>query len=69
MSEHLSDFLYLFLDHREVAQLGRVLGLGPRGRRFESCLPDVNSQNSQRPLKTEQYEPNVRVTEVTCQKR
>ena len=29
---------------REVAQLGRVLGLGPRGRRFESCLPDVNSE-------------------------
>ncbi len=28
----------LFL--REVAQLGRALGLGPRGRRFESCLPD-----------------------------
>ena len=26
--------------HREVAQLGRALGLGPRGRRFESCLPD-----------------------------
>ena len=25
---------------REVAQLGRVLGLGPRCRRFESCLPD-----------------------------
>ena len=24
----------------EVAQLGRALGLGPRGRRFESCLPD-----------------------------
>ena len=24
---------------REVAQLGRVLGLGPRCRRFESCLP------------------------------
>ena len=24
---------------REVAQLGRALGLGPRGRRFESCLP------------------------------
>ena len=23
----------------EVAQLGRALGLGPRGR-FESCLPD-----------------------------
>ena len=28
---------------REVAQLGRVLGLGPRGRRFESCLPDYSS--------------------------
>ena len=27
---------------REVAQLGRALGLGPRGRRFESCLPDNN---------------------------
>ena len=25
---------------REVAQLGRALGLGPSGRRFESCLPD-----------------------------
>ena len=25
---------------RNVAQLGRALGLGPRGRRFESCLPD-----------------------------
>ena len=29
-----------WLTHREVAQLGRALGLGPRGRRFESCLPD-----------------------------
>ena len=28
---------------REVAQLGRALGLGPRGRRFESCLPDSNN--------------------------
>lgn len=25
---------------REVAQAGSALGLGPRGRRFESCLPD-----------------------------
>ena len=25
---------------REVAQLGRALALGARGRRFESCLPD-----------------------------
>ena len=30
------DLIYI----REVAQLGRALGLGPRGRRFESCLPD-----------------------------
>ncbi len=29
-----------YLLFREVAQLGRALGLGPRGRRFESCLPD-----------------------------
>ncbi len=29
-----------FNTKREVAQLGRALGLGPRGRRFESCLPD-----------------------------
>jgi hypothetical protein len=26
--------------NREVAQLGRAHGLGPWGRRFESCLPD-----------------------------
>ena len=32
------DLIYI----REVAQLGRALGLGPRGRRFESCLPDNN---------------------------
>ena len=32
---------FLQNDHREVAQLGRALGLGPRGRRFESCLPDL----------------------------
>ncbi len=25
---------------REVAQLGSAPGLGPGGRRFESCLPD-----------------------------
>jgi hypothetical protein len=30
--------------YREVAQLGRALGLGPRGRRFESCLPDHSSK-------------------------
>lgn len=27
-------------EKREVAQLGRAHGLGPWGRRFESCLPD-----------------------------
>ena len=26
--------------YREIAQLGRALGLGPRCRRFESCFPD-----------------------------
>ena len=26
--------------HRDVAQLDRALGLGPRGRRFNSCRPD-----------------------------
>ncbi len=26
--------------HREVAQSGSASGLGPEGRRFESCLPD-----------------------------
>ncbi|CCQ97692.1 hypothetical protein CULT_70001 [[Clostridium] ultunense Esp] len=25
---------------RDLAQLGRALGSGPRGRRFESCNPD-----------------------------
>ena len=29
---------------RELAQLGRALGLGPRGRRFESCIPDSSLQ-------------------------
>ncbi len=26
---------------REIAQLGRAPGLGPGGRRFESCFPDL----------------------------
>ena len=30
---------------RELAQLGRALGLGPRGRRFESCIPDNYEEN------------------------
>ena len=32
----------LYIDrYREIAQLGRALGSGPRGRRFESCFPDL----------------------------
>jgi hypothetical protein len=37
-----------WLTHRHprgVAQLGRALGLGPRGRRFESCRPDSHDTN------------------------
>jgi hypothetical protein len=33
---------------REVAQLGRALGSGPRGRRFKSCLPDHSYSHQQR---------------------
>jgi hypothetical protein len=29
------------LSDREVAQAGSAPGLGPGGRRFESCLPDT----------------------------
>ncbi len=33
--------IYIFqMTDRNVAQLGRALGLGPRGRRFESCHSD-----------------------------
>ena len=38
----------VFTYDREVAQLGRVLGLGPRCRRFESCLPDMLIHKRQR---------------------
>jgi hypothetical protein len=30
-----------FQKGREVAQAGSAPGLGPGGRRFESCLPDI----------------------------
>ena len=44
--ETLGEFLFSKSNHcREVAQLGRVLGLGPRCRRFESCLPDHQATN------------------------
>jgi hypothetical protein len=29
---------------RDVAQLGRAPGLGPGGRRFESCHPDLKAK-------------------------
>ena len=31
--------------YREVAQAGSAPGLGPGGRRFESCLPDKKRLN------------------------
>jgi hypothetical protein len=40
MQESLTSHIRYLTSKREVAQLGRALGLGPRGRRFESCLPD-----------------------------
>ena len=33
-----------WVHYREIAQFGRALGLGPRGRRFESCFPDLAKQ-------------------------
>ena len=34
------------INYREMAQLGRALGLGPRGCRFKSCFPDhLNCKN------------------------
>jgi hypothetical protein len=40
---------------REVAQAGSAPGLGPGGRRFESCLPDNESKAKTRrePVKAE----------------
>ena len=39
-------FRYMFYrpsisKHRDVAQLGRAPGLGPGGRMFKSCRPDI----------------------------
>lgn len=39
-------FVY-FCAPREVVQLGRIHGLGPWGRRFESCPPDYQQGNQQ----------------------
>lgn len=38
------------LMNREVAQAGSAPGLGPGGRRFESCLPDHLKKKPQRKL-------------------
>ena len=38
-------FNFLFLMQRGVAQLGSASGLGPGGRRFESCHPDFLSNS------------------------
>ncbi len=35
-----SPLLVSFFNKREIAQLGRALRSGRRGRRFESCFPD-----------------------------
>ena len=34
-------FLVTIIREREIAQLGRAPGLGPGGRRFKSCFPDL----------------------------
>jgi hypothetical protein len=37
----LNAVIFAVLKIREVVQPGRIRGLGPRGRRFESCPPDM----------------------------
>ena len=43
----------MILDDRGVAQLARVPGLGPGGRRFESCLPDQKKLS--RPVRSRKF--------------
>ncbi len=38
----VADGEYTVSGNRDVAQLGSASGLGPEGRRFESCHPDHN---------------------------
>ena len=52
--EAMADIFYLnpavvksCKDNREVVQPGRIRGLGPRGRRFESCPPDLKNETLQ----------------------
>ena len=42
---HLLHTVFQFNIYRGVAQFGRVLGLGPRCRRFESCRLDHQQKN------------------------
>ena len=37
-----SGFFFIFVLSKGSSAVGSVLGLGPRGRRFEPCLPYVN---------------------------
>ena len=37
--------LQLYIIEREIAQLGRAPGLGPGGRKFESCHLDFLLEN------------------------
>ena len=37
-----SGFFFIFVLSKGSGAVGSVLGLGPRGRRFEPCLPYVN---------------------------
>ena len=39
-ARYMREFVTVHRQQRGVTQLGRVLGLGPRCRRFESCRPD-----------------------------
>ena len=43
---------------REVAQSGSASGLGPEGRRFESCLPDHIKKPIQNTVKAVLYQQN-----------
>jgi hypothetical protein len=44
MRRKTATFATAFLKVRDVAQPGSAPGLGPGGRRFESCHPDLRSQ-------------------------
>ena len=45
-----NSFIVNFAPRREVAQAGSAPGLGPGGRRYESCLPDVRASRNRCPF-------------------